>query len=144
MENESAPVFVDSNFFIALFNPSDSQHKKAKELAKHLDNTPHQLLTSNLIFLEIVTVLSQKAGRQRSIAWGNKLAQSQNLHIIHIDEHLHRKTWDIFQSITNKNMSFVDCSALATMRHYEIKKLLTFDKADFAPLQKKYNFTFFE
>jgi len=56
---------------------------------------------------------------------------------------LQHKSWLIFQEIKRKNISFVDCSILTVMRYMGIKKLLTFDTADFAGLRRKYSFNFY-
>lgn len=135
-------IFVDSNFFIALFYAQDSLHNKAKTMGMELrkDNLP--LVISNLIFLEIVTVLSQRVARSVAIHAGKEIIESPIIRIVHVDEHLHSLSWQIFQEIPRKDTSFVDCSILAVMRAEGIKKFLTFDREDFTPLKGHYPFEF--
>lgn len=54
--NERA--FVDTNYFVALFNPLDALHQAALKTGKQMDKAGVQLVISNFIFLEAVTVLA--------------------------------------------------------------------------------------
>jgi predicted nucleic acid-binding protein len=53
-------VFVDSNYFIALFNVSDTLHAEASALAENMVNRDVRLYISNYVMLEVLTVLSQR------------------------------------------------------------------------------------
>lgn len=136
-------VFADSNFFIALFNPSDTLHAKAIAISQKLAKEKPKFYISNFVFLEIVTVLTQKVSRKAAITLGEHLIKDQQLKIIHINQRLNKLTWEIFKTLKRKNISFVDCSLLTVMRAEGIKKLLTFDKEDFTRLRKKYRFSFY-
>lgn len=136
-------IFADSNFFIGLFNPADSLHKKAINTVQRLDKTKVQVYFSNLIFSEVVTVLSQKTGKKVAVEAGEELLKPDKYSIVHVGEDLSVLTWDIFQGISKKNMSFVDCSSIAIMQTEGINKFLTFDEEDFSPLRKKYSFSFY-
>ena len=94
--------------------------------------------------MEIVTILSQRRSRIIATAAGNYILSDPRVRIVHIDENLHRASWDIFQATSRKNMSFVDCSIVAVMHAENIKCLLTFDRTDFSPMRKRYHFSFFE
>ncbi|MDP3724254.1 MAG: PIN domain-containing protein [bacterium] len=136
-------IFVDSNFFIALSNLGDNQHKKAVEVKKKITKGNYILTITNLIFLEIVTVLSQRLGRQEAVGIGEKLLTDADMKIVHVNTDLHKLSWEIFKEVSKKNMSFVDCSSIVAMDAEGIEKFLTFDNEDFAPLRKKYRFSFF-
>lgn len=140
--DKDSRIFVDSNFFIALFNPTDTLNQKALTISQKIKKENPQLYISNFVFLEVVTVLSQKVSRKTSVSLGNHLLRDKQLEIIHIDKQLHEMTWEIFQNIKKKNVSFVDCSILAVMKAEGIKKLLTFDQKDFLGLRRKYRFSF--
>lgn len=140
MDSSSSPLMIDSNFFIALFNPDDSLHEKAQTTAQKIIHSQQSYALTNYIFLEIVTVLSQKRGKARSRTIGNTLLQSAR--IIHIDEWLHQHTWSIFCNVHQKDISFVDCSTIAAMKSEGITTLLTFD-AQFKKLQKHHRFSLY-
>jgi uncharacterized protein len=144
MAERNSGVFADSNYFIALANENDSLHKQAILISQNLEERAVQLFLSNLIFLEVITVLSQKRGREVANKTGLYLLSDPHISYIHIDEQLHEESWHIFQSISQKNIGFVDCSIIAAMKAEDISTLLTFDKADFKQLQKPYGFRLYE
>lgn len=91
----------------------------------------------------MVTILAQRAGRALAIKAGQRLHNTDAFTFIQSATKLDQASWKIFQTINNKNMSFVDCSILATLKQEHIPYLLTFDKTDFAKLQKQYHFTLY-
>lgn len=139
MEGNSV-VFADSNFFIASFNPLDALYARALALAEKLDAERISILTSSLIFLETVTVLSQRGTKEIARKAGEHLLSNESISIIHIDETLHNLSWRIFQEVEHKNMSFVDCSILAVLKTYDLRFLLSFDTEDFQKFEKRYQF----
>lgn len=138
MEKNDLSIFVDSNFYIALNNPTDSLHKKAVQVSRQLKSENVVVYITNMIFIEVVTVLSQRTNRNFAIDVGRNLLK--NDHFIMIDEAFQQKSWEIFQSINKKNMGFIDCSILAVLEQESIPYLLTFDEEDFVPLQKAFKF----
>lgn len=139
-----AKVFADSNYFISLFNPADSNNAKATELFHQLQSQQAVLIASNLIFAEVVTILSQRQNRASALGAGEHLFADPQITMIHVDSELHHATWEVFRTIEKKNVSFVDCSIIAIMQAENIKSLLTFDRTDFATMRKRYHFKFFE
>ena len=140
---ENNKLFIDSNFFIALHNPQDTLYIRAKKIANKIERNKIKLFASNFIFLETVTVLSQRSVKETAITAGKKLLMEDYCTMVNVDKDLQHKSWLIFQEIKRKNISFVDCSILTVMRYMGIKKLLTFDTADFAGLRRKYSFNFY-
>ncbi len=115
MEKNDPAIFVDSNFYIALNNPSDSLHRRAKQISQQLLTGNAVVYTSNLIFIEVVTVLSQRTKRDFAIEVGRELLEER--HFIMIDTVLQQKSRGIFQEINKKDMGLVDCSILAA-KHF--------------------------
>lgn len=140
---KSEGVFIDSSYLIALFNPADTLHIKAKKITETLYQSAYSHVISNFIFLEVVTVLSQRQGRKSAFEVGTSLLSTPHIEIIHIDTKLQHETWDIFHSVELKDVSFVDCSIIATMNAEGITTLLTFDM-QFKKLQKNHRFSLYE
>lgn len=141
---EGKRIFVDSNYFIAFFNPSDALHARAIRIGKELYAQDAALVISNFIFLEVVTVLSQRVGKESALRVGRHLLEDPKVNIIHIDTALQQATWDIFQAVSGKDAGFVDCSILAVMRAEAVRTLLTFDITDFRPLLKNFHLAFYK
>lgn len=143
MPAENGKIFVDSNYFVALFNPNDTLRKQASVIAKRIDTEQRRLVLSNYILLEVTTVLSQRRGRNVAVEVGTLLTTNPMIDVVHVDEILHKESWEIFQNMPRKNMSFVDCSTLAILHAEHIDRLLSFDVADFRGLQKQHRFKLF-
>ena len=131
-------IFIDSCYLIAVNNPSDSLHTKAKVVAPKIK--AKRTIITDYVFLEMVTVLSQKVSRNFANQIGLSILSSNKIELIVIDQPIFFETWQIFTKLKPKNLSFVDCNILAMMRHHKIKKLLSFNHTDFAPLQKQFGF----
>lgn len=143
MAKKANKIFLDSNFFIALFNPTDTLYQKALKVSQKIKKETPQLYISNFIFLEVVTVLAQRVSRKAAILLGDHLLKDKQVEIIHVDQNLNETTWELFKKIRRKNISFVDCSILMIMKAEGIEKLLTFDREDFAGLKRKWRFSFY-
>lgn len=138
----ASKIFTDTNYFIALYNPTDSQYLKAKNISNKLVDV--EIIISNFIFLETVSVFSQRVGRKEAIDLGKHLLEDENIHLVHVDRKLQSSAWEIFCETKKKNTSFVDCSTVVIMKAERINSLLTFDQEDFAPLLKKHHLKLFK
>jgi len=136
---EKNSIFADSNYFVALFNRADSFYKKAQSIGKYLKANRIRLIISNLVFLEVVTVLSMRGGRAAAYRAGRYFFEDEFVEICYVDEYLHKEAWRIFKQVPSKNISFVDCSVLAVMNAESIGELLSFDK-DFGKLKRYHKF----
>lgn len=131
-------LFVDANFFCALYNDSDAHYAKAEIIAARLND--FRLITSNFVLLETYTVLSQRASKKEAVAFGERLKKDSPYAIHWINKEFEEEIWKIFTLIKDKNFSYVDASILAVIKKEKITHLLSFD-TDFVQLQKKFGFT---
>lgn len=130
-------LFVDTNFFCALYNDNDAHYSKAEVIATRLNG--FRLITSNFVLLETYTVLSQRASKREAIAFGELLKKDSPYAIYWISKEFEEEVWKIFVSIKEKNFSYVDASILALIRKEKISHLLSFDTS-FAQFQKTFGF----
>ena len=123
-------IFVDSNFWIALFNTQDSCHKKAIELYRALPERfrNRKLMVNNLITAETLTVLSQRGGKALALRFYETVSQSGIVEVVYIDVALEGEAMVYFKKIISKNISFADCTIFATVDKYAIRDVLSFDE----------------
>lgn len=123
-------IFVDSNFWIALFNTRDSCHKKALQLHQEIQERflNRRLIVNNLITAETLTVLSQRGGKALALEFYETLSRSQVIEVVYVDEVLEQDAVVYFKKIISKNVSFADCTIFATADKYSIKDVLSFDE----------------
>lgn len=131
-------LFFDSNYYIGLSNLADPLHQKVSKTAIRLQQSEYTPIISNFIFLEVVTVVSQRVDRENATTLGNLLKNT--IEIVRIDKVLEEKTWDLFKKIKQKDVSFVDCSTLALLKEKRIEKLVTFD-SQFKKFSKQFGFS---
>lgn len=130
-------VFLDTSYICALFNLNDSLHEQAKKLVPEL--VDDILLISNFILLECYTVLSQRVSKKAALKFGRFVRDKSPYDIYWIDKGFEEKIWRIFESIKDKNFSYVDASILAVIKEEKIQFILSFDTY-FKKIENKFNF----
>ncbi len=91
---------------------------------------------------ELVALLTSpiKLSRPRVIEIVKEIKTSPFFEIIHIDEDLDRKTWELLRNRPDKKWSLVDCSSFVMMQERELSEALTtdhhFEQAGFIRLLK--------
>ncbi len=116
-------IFVDSSFIISILLETDPNHIRAKNT---WNNTPIEKLISENILMEVLTVVSQRKGRNFAI---------EAYHDISVDHKLFPVTTDRFQSglklflnpKLQKDISLIDCITAAICHELHIKHILSFD-----------------
>ena len=121
-------ILVDSDAFVALAKEDDSNHNQARKILTYLSKKPVLFTTSNYVFSETVTVLSQRVGRKYASSFIQELKSPETLFSMQwIDEELESLAIQIFQDQTSKNVSFVDCTNMALMKHLRLTAIFSFD-----------------
>lgn len=119
-------LLVDADAFVALVNPSDSNHQKAKFLRNQISDQEFQLITSDPAFGEAITVISQDTGLELAVRFAEE-ALSSSVEFIEVDAALRRKALDIFKKQTSKNSRFTDCVNMAIMKEKGLDTIFSFD-----------------
>jgi predicted nucleic acid-binding protein len=138
-------IVADSNYFVALAAINDNLYSTAFNLAKLIKDRGDKIYINKYIFLEIVTIISQKVSIDISIKVGRDLLENTGeIEVLDIDSIMFQKTWDIFQRVKDKNISFVDCSLIVLKNEIVADAILTFDVTDFTKLRKSYKFQYYK
>lgn len=122
-------LVVDSDFLIALYKPLDSNHKKAIDIYKTIQNK-YTLTALNLVFQESTTVISKQIGMDNAKKFYQLISKIISEQIF-INDELEKDTWKLFLKQTKKGTSFIDCANLAFCQKYKLSGILSFD--DFYP-----------
>ena len=122
-------IFVDTSFFVALLDPRDKNHARAAQALEEFEGRrlSDQLLTTNNVVLETITVARYEAGHTLAVKagemlYGEKLAR------------LHRTTAEdeaaafaYMRKYEDKEYSAVDCLSFVVMEALGIREALAFD-----------------
>lgn len=123
-------IFVDTDAFVALIKKNDSNHIKAKNIFQKLQGMSIEFTTSNYVFSEAITILSQKVNHATAVKFIDAMLSSENIfNIKRADGAIEDVAINIFKDQTSKNISFVDCTNMAFVRKIGLDAIFSFDKA---------------
>ncbi len=125
-----AKIVLDSNIWIGYFNEKDSLHKQSVKIVEALN----AVYVPEYVVLESVSILKMKSGPELANICLGIFTDSLNINVIPSSS-IFSKTTNLFKTLNDKHLSFVDMSLLALSRDYEVK---TFDKK-LASAIKKYS-----
>ena len=118
--------FLDTSYVVALINPHDKYHKKAKELSKQL-STAREILITEAAIVEVGDTLSRST-RSYVISFVKRCYATSNIKVIPIDKELIFRAVKFYDSHKDKEWGLTDCISFIVMQDYGINKALTTDK----------------
>jgi predicted nucleic acid-binding protein len=122
-------LFVDTSGWANLIDISQPYHDLAVQIYHDRRSQKHKIITTNYIICELVALLSSplRIPRNKVIAFIQSLKKSPYIHIIHIDEMMDAKAWELLTQREDKEWSLVDCSSFIIMKQRRISEALTND-----------------
>lgn len=128
-ENNPLKIFVDSDAFVAFLKADDNNHFKAEKYFNELKAKNALFMTSNYVFAEVVTVLSQRIAHSVAVDFIQNIRSFENAMTIRwITEEIEGAAINIFIGQKSKNVSFVDCTNMALMEHFHMDAIFSFDE----------------
>ena len=122
----TARVFVDTSAFYALASETDQEHVAARAIREALKQDAAQLLTTNYVFLETVSLLQRRHGMEAAKRFGDFVGEEVEL--LWMTESQHGAAWEYWKQRGLRGLSFVDCSCVAVMRELGIHQVFGFDE----------------
>jgi len=122
------PVFLDSGYLIALETSDDENHSTAARHWRSFRRRLPPLVTTTLVFAEIVTFFNTRRRHAKAVEVGNLLLESSGVTLVTVDETLLRRSWEFLQRHADKTFSLADCVSFVVMRERGISKALSFDR----------------
>lgn len=120
-------LFLDTSFVIALEMARDNRHKSASRYWSGYVKAPQQLLTTDMVFAEIVTFFNARGLHGKAVEVGDRLLSSQLVEVVHITPELNREAWALFKRQADKAYSLADCASFVVMRRRRLTQALSFD-----------------
>lgn len=121
-------LFVDTSAWLALNDKNDQYHNSA--IAKISDIKKHkiELITSEYIVDESITLIRYRISHQAVVTFGDSLLNSSIVSIIDVTQEDRLKAWEVFKRYGDKEFSFTDCTSFILMKNLKIHKAFTFDE----------------
>lgn len=118
-------IFVDTGFLVALAQPTDELHQRARAWASRI-NEP--LLLTQYVHLEVMNHLSRVADRARAGLITSHVLSSPGYEFLYVSEEGYRAGLELHQARQDKEWSLTDCISFHIMRERGIRKALAFDQ----------------
>lgn len=119
-------IFIDTSYVLANVFKDDKYYIKAIELSKTIAANKINIITTELILIEIADSLTKVKFRNDAILAIRDLRKIAIVEQFNID--LLSRAWDLFNSRPDKEWSMTDCYSFVVMEKYSIKQALTTDK----------------
>ena len=121
-------VFVDTCAFKALMDDRDGFNDDASEIIGNLIDRGDELVTSNYVIDECMTLLRTKCGRKNALKLREFLLDSEpTINIVRVKMSDEAGAWKWFEKDWSK-LSFTDCVTFAQMKRLGINRVFGFDK----------------
>jgi predicted nucleic acid-binding protein len=120
-------LFADTGAWCALYDRSDIHHARASALLKELKRKKTQLITSDYVLDESLTLLRFRAGHKEAVDLGRWMLQSPLVKVINVDEKIWQSAWEMFGRYGDKGFSFTDCTSFAIIRQLGLLNAFAFD-----------------
>ena len=117
-------VFADTVYFLALLNPADQWHSRAKELNRTVSGA---LLTTEFVLMEVGDGLSLPGNRTKFTRLLELLGAQADVEIIPASSGLFRQGCELHAQRPDKEWSLTDCTSFSVMQDRAIKQALTSD-----------------
>lgn len=118
-------VYVDTSAFYAVLDADDQHHQQARQTWITLLEDGAKLFTSNYILVEVCALLQHRLGVEAVRVFHGDLLPV--LHLIWVDEEIHRVAWSALLTAGRRRLSLVDCVSFEVMRQAGVETAFTLD-----------------
>lgn len=121
-------VFADTGYWVALLNPKDELHQKARDISKQMDSL--YILTSEMVLAEVLNDFSKRGAffRQAAIELIESLYNHPNVTVIQQSSSQFQEGLLLYKKRLDKEWSITDCVSFKIMEEYGITEALAYDK----------------
>lgn len=118
-------AFLDTSAVLALMNPKDEQHGRARGAFDLLASQRAALLTTSLVLVETHALLGRRLGLAAVRAFRSDLAPLAET--AWVDESTFESGLDLLLARTKRDLSLVDAVSFLVMRQHGIEHAFAFD-----------------
>ncbi len=121
-------LFVDTSAWLALNDKNDQYHNKAAAKSIEIKKRKIELITSEYIIDESITLIRYRVSHRAAVIFGDSLINSNIVTIIDVTGEDRIKAWEMFKKYEDKELSFTDCISFVLMKNLKLNKAFTFDE----------------
>ncbi len=117
-------LLVDTSAWYSLIDAKDPDHAQVLQALQKYQNN---LLTTNYIADETITLLRYRLGWQYAQQFGELFFTGKLTHTIQVTEQDEKEAWKLFKRYQDKQFSFTDCTSFIIMQRLQISTAITLD-----------------
>lgn len=121
-------LFVDTSAWLALNDRNDQYYNRAVAKSTEIKKHRIELITSEYIIDESITLIRYRVSHQAAVIFGNSLLDSNIVRIEDVNAEDRLKAWEMFKKFEDKELSFTDCTSFVLMKNLRLQKAFTFDE----------------
>lgn len=120
-------VFVDTQYFVAIFQESDQWNKQAVELESQING--YKFVTTDSILIEVLNYFSGygEEVRQEISAVISDILADDDFEVIEQTRDVFLKALNLYSSRLDKGYSLTDCISMNVCHEFGIYEILTHD-----------------
>ena len=134
-------VFADTSGWANAFVKTEPYHAKASTLITQWKQQNRHVVTTNYVLGELIPLFTRmRVPRTNSLHYIEVIRSSTWVEIIHIDQELDKKAWELLANRLDKQWSLVDAVSFVIMQDRGMTEALTedhhFEQAGFVQILK--------
>ena len=120
-------AFVDTLYFVALFNPRDQWHERAFAASKLIADA--KLITTEDVLVELLNFFSEygEKARRGAVTQTEGILSGSNIEVAPQSHEAFIAGLTLYKARHDKGYSLTDCISMYTMREHSITDILTHD-----------------
>lgn len=118
-------IFADTSFWVAIINPTDQLHAKAKEVRRRRAGS--RFITSELVLVEALNYFAALRSRTVASATVRDVVEDQNIEVVPHTRDAFLDGLALYEARADKGYSLTDCISMLMMRERGVNEALTHD-----------------
>lgn len=120
-------IFADAGYWIALLNPKDAGHERARQVSSTLGQA--WIITSEMVLTELLNAFASKGNRLRETACSaiQNIRSNPNGEVVPMTSTAFRQAMTRYCARSDKTWGLTDCTSFLVMEEKGITEALSFD-----------------
>ena len=121
-------VFADTSGWASFFREQERHHARAVALMTQWQEENRHVVTTNYVLGELIALCERlRVPRSRGVSYIQSIRAETWIEIVHIDEQLDVRAWELLENRLDKTWSLVDCASFVVMEQRGLTDALTTD-----------------